>query len=154
MIRRPPRSTRTDTLFPYTTLFRSPDFVDDAGDLDPRREGPRRTDLVAVLDDQRVREVEPRYGNLQPDLARPGCGSGHCSYPQTVGLAGRIAEQRRHHGGFDPAGHQLPPISVQRRHVGHALATRRSTLIPASLPWQIHHQPIRSEEHTSELQSL
>src|SRR3546814_14063649 len=23
MIRRPPRSTRTDTLFPYTTLFRS-----------------------------------------------------------------------------------------------------------------------------------
>src|SRR3546814_18844605 len=27
MIRRPPRSTRTDTLFPYTTLFRS-DLVD------------------------------------------------------------------------------------------------------------------------------
>src|SRR3546814_5129368 len=26
MIRRPPRSTRTDTLFPYTTLFRSIDF--------------------------------------------------------------------------------------------------------------------------------
>src|SRR3546814_18313474 len=24
MLRRPPRSTRTDTLFPYTTLFRSP----------------------------------------------------------------------------------------------------------------------------------
>src|SRR3546814_13483510 len=35
MIRRPPRSTRTDTLFPYTTLFRSPGLVhvaaDDAG---------------------------------------------------------------------------------------------------------------------------
>src|SRR3546814_12431882 len=27
MIRRPPRSTRTDTLFPYTTLFRSPPRV-------------------------------------------------------------------------------------------------------------------------------
>src|SRR3546814_3108302 len=26
MIRRPPRSTRTDTLFPYTTLFRSPEL--------------------------------------------------------------------------------------------------------------------------------
>src|SRR3546814_6706563 len=26
MIRRPPISTRTDTLFPYTTLFRSPDY--------------------------------------------------------------------------------------------------------------------------------
>src|SRR3546814_6466123 len=32
MIRRPPRSTRTDTLFPYTTLFRSGDaWVDDPG---------------------------------------------------------------------------------------------------------------------------
>src|SRR3546814_18465067 len=27
MIRRPPRSTRTDTLFPYTTLFRSRDKI-------------------------------------------------------------------------------------------------------------------------------
>src|SRR3546814_5229554 len=27
MIRRPPRSTRTDTLFPYTTLFRSGEHV-------------------------------------------------------------------------------------------------------------------------------
>src|SRR3546814_13776786 len=35
MIRRPPRSTRTDTLFPYTTLFRSArlrDFADAASD--------------------------------------------------------------------------------------------------------------------------
>src|SRR3546814_9527272 len=31
MIRRPPRSTRTDTLFPYTTLFRSADRLDRAG---------------------------------------------------------------------------------------------------------------------------
>src|SRR3546814_16941765 len=33
MIRRPPRSTRTDTLFPYTTLFRSPFGRDDAPDI-------------------------------------------------------------------------------------------------------------------------
>src|SRR3546814_3204958 len=33
MIRRPPRSTRTDTLFPYTTLFRS----DGAGALEEHR---------------------------------------------------------------------------------------------------------------------
>src|SRR3546814_5343319 len=31
MIRRPPRSTRTDTLFPYTTLFRSPAIADAVG---------------------------------------------------------------------------------------------------------------------------
>src|SRR3546814_5298862 len=30
MLRRPPRSTRTDTLFPYTTLFRSGHADDDA----------------------------------------------------------------------------------------------------------------------------
>src|SRR3546814_3283355 len=45
MIRRPPRSTRTDTLFPYTTLFRSPAANRDThdlrrirGDPDPRRD--------------------------------------------------------------------------------------------------------------------
>src|SRR3546814_21107062 len=31
MIRRPPRSTRTDTLFPYTTLFRSPRSCEHCG---------------------------------------------------------------------------------------------------------------------------
>src|SRR3546814_2934414 len=31
MIRRPPRSTRTDTLFPYTTLFRSKNIVVTSG---------------------------------------------------------------------------------------------------------------------------
>src|SRR3546814_20585419 len=33
MIRRPPRSTRTDTLFPYTTLFRSK-LINEFGDLE------------------------------------------------------------------------------------------------------------------------
>src|SRR3546814_11728456 len=32
MIRRPPRSSRTDTLFPYTTLFRSLRIEDEVGD--------------------------------------------------------------------------------------------------------------------------
>src|SRR3546814_15088757 len=35
MIRRPPRSTRTDTLFPYTTLFRSCRVDDDATAIFP-----------------------------------------------------------------------------------------------------------------------
>src|SRR3546814_20549179 len=39
MIRRPPRSTRTDTLFPYTTLFRSAAARLRAADLRPRRQG-------------------------------------------------------------------------------------------------------------------
>src|SRR3546814_15911636 len=45
MIRRPPRSTRTDTLFPYTTLFRSGDHRHAL----PRRSG-RPGDLRSRLD--------------------------------------------------------------------------------------------------------
>src|SRR3546814_7607949 len=44
MVRRPPRSTRADTLFPYTTLCRS-SFVTEYLDLDP--EG--RTESVEAL---------------------------------------------------------------------------------------------------------
>src|SRR3546814_9289187 len=43
MLRRPPRSTRTDTLFPYTTLFRS---------------GKRLAGFVEVLD---LDQVEGRF---------------------------------------------------------------------------------------------
>src|SRR3546814_5079232 len=43
MIRRPPRSTRTDTLFPYTTLFRS---VAGGYSVSPRRE---RTSDISIL---------------------------------------------------------------------------------------------------------
>src|SRR3546814_8522475 len=45
MIRRPPRSTRTDTLFPYTTLFRSFAAVGHAH----RRVGKRDTAIGAAL---------------------------------------------------------------------------------------------------------
>src|SRR3546814_6344249 len=39
MIRRPPRSTRTDTLFPYTTLFRSGTKRNDREAYRPRHRG-------------------------------------------------------------------------------------------------------------------
>src|SRR3546814_4433558 len=45
MIRRPPRSTRTDTLFPYTTLFRSPHAARRKAHRLPRYLGP-----VGVMD--------------------------------------------------------------------------------------------------------
>src|SRR3546814_3205612 len=43
MIRRPPGSTRTDTLFPYTTLFRSADELEVRGDA-------RRVDIAHEAD--------------------------------------------------------------------------------------------------------
>src|SRR3546814_1294857 len=52
MIRRPPRSTRTDTLFPYTTLFRSPQ---DRRRADPdRRAEDRRPVGVLALRERRT----------------------------------------------------------------------------------------------------
>src|SRR3546814_5671433 len=50
MIRRPPRSTRTDTLFPYTTLFRSicatPTVFLSAGRTRPNQQPRRGTDMA------------------------------------------------------------------------------------------------------------
>src|SRR3546814_4622026 len=87
MIRRPPRSTRTDTLFPYTTLFRSPRGRGEAVGLamlyenrqaDLRRIGPRhrhrvhellaqpRSDLAAA--DQRIGAIS---GDQRPNPAQP-----------------------------------------------------------------------------------
>src|SRR3546814_11318962 len=49
MIRRPPRSTRTDTLFPYTTLFRSEvELLVDDGFGGPERDGDAREGDLAV----------------------------------------------------------------------------------------------------------
>src|SRR3546814_16785056 len=84
MIRRPPRSTRTDTLFPYTTLFRSitqgdvrlPRQRDGAvgrprrpGDdrrpLGGRGDGPQRAAPAALFADRRQsarRRIGKRHG--------------------------------------------------------------------------------------------
>src|SRR3546814_7917480 len=101
MIRRPPRSTRTDTLFPYTTLFRS----------NPLRK-------IAPLDRRPV--ITPEIGalschaadDLPPAAFLDTAGSG---YPRQSGL-NEIAFDRKQQIG-----------EMQRP---------------------------RSEEHTSELQSL
>src|SRR3546814_6462325 len=83
MIRRPPRSTRTDTLFPYTTLFRS-----------------------------------------------------------TV-IAAQVSSQHKVPFGLKEA--QFGGIAADRDH--------RRPVVPAA-PAQRCPAPVRSEEHTSELQSL
>src|SRR3546814_13961270 len=73
MIRRPPRSTRTYTLFPYTTLFRS---VADAGDLGqharPVADQGRALDRVAqpaILDLVRLGAAKDELARDDVDLA-------------------------------------------------------------------------------------
>src|SRR3546814_6844641 len=63
MIRRPPRSTRTDTLFPYTTLFRSAG----AGE-------PHPVAALAEIMGERGDEAQPPAGLLDPHIARRSAG--------------------------------------------------------------------------------
>src|SRR3546814_19791289 len=65
MIRPPPRSTRTDTLFPSTTLFRSKVLVDELLGLGPREEllaDPEISDIMVNGPDQTFIE---RKGKLE-----------------------------------------------------------------------------------------
>src|SRR3546814_19269400 len=86
MIRRPPRSTRTDTLFPYTTLFRSllfhPAHREAAlaaiapGDISQRwKQVVRRnvTDALQVLEQHALRGQDLlRFGQVLPRAAAAG----------------------------------------------------------------------------------
>src|SRR3546814_6319433 len=66
MIRRPPRSTRTDTLFPYTTLFRSADAVGKL--LDMIRQAKKAADEQRVIEkkpyDDAAKAVQTKYKPL------------------------------------------------------------------------------------------
>src|SRR3546814_15868303 len=74
MIRLPPRSTRTDTLFPYTTLFRSPESCRQAffvgcyrwSTIRPGRKesGQRRLSGTAIKGVMRERQFRPFYQRL------------------------------------------------------------------------------------------
>src|SRR3546814_18276893 len=69
MIRRPPRSTRTDTLFPYTTLFRSSATARNSA---CRRTAPLRGDrpwLTADVENADQREQPARGSEVDLDLA-------------------------------------------------------------------------------------
>src|SRR3546814_2250411 len=103
MIRRPPRSTRTDTLFPYTTLFRSLDR------LAHRDLGRGHVGDIAALD----------------ATALALAGAEHDQFA-AIGL---LHDHRRHF--------RRPDVERRDQILGRCL--RHST---------------RSEEHTSELQSL
>src|SRR3546814_519846 len=86
MIRRPPRSTRTDTLFPYTTLFRSGEH--------------RLVILLAglVLDDPLLRElagldVAQHLAHALPRLGVHDAGPG-----DEIAIFGRLGHERVHLG--------------------------------------------------------
>src|SRR3546814_17061246 len=65
MIRRPPRSTRTDTLFPYTTLFRSL-WDEDGGALEPSCSKVAQR-LIGLIESIAVRMRDDADSRRQPE---------------------------------------------------------------------------------------
>src|SRR3546814_4494449 len=61
MIRRPPRSTRTDTLFPYTTLYRSEMHDRHVDDADQRQKRRRTRGVATIVD----RAVQAHHAQIQ-----------------------------------------------------------------------------------------
>src|SRR3546814_21009139 len=103
MVRRPPRSTRTDTLFPYTTLFRARVGKSDLGGR-----------LLTTSDPQEAAEIAQELGRLNEERraieaavleqaveASAACGNapvaivaGEGWHPGVIGIvAGRLKEK-------------------------------------------------------------
>src|SRR3546814_5588961 len=61
MIRRPPRSTLTDTLFPYTTLFRSPTITLGDGTGSPTADPTSSTERHALNPPRHHRDLLARW---------------------------------------------------------------------------------------------
>src|SRR3546814_3373346 len=110
MIRRPPRSTRTDTLFPYTTLFRS-------------RRGP---------DQPRCGEARERLNWSDEYFPR------HPARRRDDRDSGRAGARHRHLPQDDRGGSERHPAERVEPEIEPDDAVSY----------------LRSEEHTSELQSL
>src|SRR3546814_6912735 len=124
MIRRPPRSTRTDTLFPYTTLFRS-----------WRRGGARQ-----------------HGGDLHPKTRVGALGRFPCLAARRAGPTRRDMAERGYaglSGGALRSAH-LHPDRQRIAGAARSLCRRRRY----SREDADDGQGRRSEEHTSELQSL
>src|SRR3546814_6628205 len=117
MIRRPPRSTRTDTRFPYTTLFRSP----------------------APLAERRCRARQRRAtANNQGKCAGRAGGTEASFTRKQTDKKGKTDDQD-HADRIDRGARHRAALERTRTGAGRAGHTRRTR---------------RSEEHTSELQSL
>src|SRR3546814_9165681 len=115
MIRRPPRSTRTDTLFPYTTLCRSEPTP--AHSPQAKRRGPRRTwrNTRGCM-----RHRHPAHQGERAPTALP------------VALS--------------TSEHRLPPHGSQK--------DAFCRYVPQQGRVAVAFRMLRSEEHTSELQSI
>src|SRR3546814_12499662 len=109
MIRRPPRSTRTDTLFPYTTLFRS-------ADAHAAKRWPANGKVGTASAGANWRwlpEAIPMHRLRPAPCRRRVCPSALPGHPGTAGLHGhsrhgvRCAHATRRQPGAGPSDRQI-----------------------------------------------
>src|SRR3546814_10204775 len=130
MNRLPPRSTRTDTLFPYTTLFRSAPQLDREATVVRSGAADRRAGIDRVADSDRQRD----HAGQKRDPAAAMVDD------DDLAIAAIVA------GKADAAGRGGDDLSAGARRDRDAARSHAAFIGLAKAG--------RSEEHTSELQSL
>src|SRR3546814_2178339 len=138
MVRRPPRSTRTDTLFPYTTLFRS--------SIECRKQATlcRDADICRVV----IQRLKPRL--------RPLVCSANFHSQSTLGNGRQHLVNRQDHRDRIRTPDALQSRKRKQRRIHDTVRELSQPSVGVSAK---RHNPeprptMRSEEHTSELQSL
>src|SRR3546814_781131 len=110
MTRRPPRSTRTDTLFPYTTLFLSIDDLaqrtgDRAADREPRRTRPRALAPAKLAEDGDVQKLRRAISDDPRRHQARALAEDHVERREPFGLhlgrCGQCEDQRGQHDRQD-----------------------------------------------------
>src|SRR3546814_5824577 len=173
MIRRPPRSTRTDTLFPYTALLRStppagPGAVADNGRTD-RSDGKWRSNIFADASCLGRCSAHCARGGA-PWWIPPQSNALRLPYSQPEGAVARQKRRRSARGAGGGGGlcggrdrHLAPARRTAYRSASYRYGNR--LVLPAAVSRRYPRPPHpdlryclepcrRSEEHTSELQSL
>src|SRR3546814_9121776 len=132
MLRRPPRSTRTDTLFPYTTLFRS---------LDEEIERWLRSEDTPII--------------LCVNKAEGKQGEAGLMESYALGFDNPLALSAEHGEGLVELFDALRPIVEPFMDADEAAAESDEEEALGTLKLAIVGRPnARSEEHTPELQSV
>src|SRR3546814_2390644 len=125
MIRRPPRSTRTDTRFPYTTLFRSR--------LAAEQPAARKSDVML----QRAANPEVAQGGVAPTAATPELSplAQAAEAPDPNGQRRKNAMVGRANDGAEVNPHRLiAPVSPWTLQAGSLIAASLITGLNSDLP--------------------
>src|SRR3546814_5930442 len=133
MIRRPPRSTRTDTLFPYTTLFRS-----DLDDVQRHVAARHRAELLAQLFDVGAL--------LADDDARAGGIDRHAAQ-----LCRTLDHHLRDRGLWQRLEDELADLQILDQHAAIVLPFGEPTAVPGAVDLQAQADRIALLAHLTPL---